>query len=53
MVRPGKGEDAGFVAKYAPERCLIINKSLRTTVKVGESEIWFLTLWDLIFNDPF
>ena len=42
-----------FIAKYAPERCLIINKSLRTTVKVGGSEILFLTLWDLIFNDPF
>lgn len=41
----------GFIEKYGPEKCLIVNKNLQTTVKVKGTEIRFLTLWDLMFEE--
>jgi len=40
----------GFVDKYAPPYCLVVNKSLRTTVKIKETEVRFITLWDLLMT---
>jgi predicted AAA+ superfamily ATPase len=41
----------GFAEKYRPERCLVVNRSLRATTRVRESEVRFLTLWDLLLED--
>jgi predicted AAA+ superfamily ATPase len=41
----------GFMEKYAPERSLIINKNLKTTVNFKGTEVLFLTIWDLIEED--
>jgi len=41
----------GFVEKYQPPFCLVINKSLRATVKIQETEVRFITLWDLLMNE--
>jgi len=38
----------GFIEKYSPERCFVINKNLKTTTKVKKTEVLFLTIWDLI-----
>jgi predicted AAA+ superfamily ATPase len=38
----------GFIEKYAPERCLVVNKNLKTSIKVKRSEVLFLTIWDLM-----
>jgi len=40
----------GFVEKYRPPYCLVINKSLRATVKIQETEVCFVTLWDLLLD---
>lgn len=40
-----------FIEKYAPERCFVINKNLKTTVNVKKSKVVFLTIWDLIEED--
>jgi predicted AAA+ superfamily ATPase len=40
-----------FIEKYQPERCMVINKNLKTTVNFKGSEIAFLTVWDLIQED--
>jgi len=39
---------ASFIEKYAPERCLIINKNLKTTADLKGTEVLFLTIWDLL-----
>jgi predicted AAA+ superfamily ATPase len=41
----------GFIEKYAPQRCLVINKNLKTSVQVKKSEVLFLTIWDLMAED--
>src|SRR4030043_921850 len=41
----------GFIEKYQPKRCMVINKNLKTTVHLKGSEILFLTVWDLIQED--
>lgn len=41
----------GFIEKYAPARCIIVNKNLKATVKVKNTEVLFLTAWDLILKD--
>jgi predicted AAA+ superfamily ATPase len=41
----------GFIEKYKPERCMVINKNLKTTVNLKGSEVSFLTVWDLIQED--
>ncbi|MBS3906213.1 MAG: ATP-binding protein [Syntrophaceae bacterium] len=38
----------GFIEKYSPEKCLVINKNLKATTHVKKSEVQFLTIWDLI-----
>jgi hypothetical protein len=38
----------GFIEKYQPAYCMVINKNLRTTVKVRDTEVRFLTVWDLL-----
>lgn len=37
-----------FIEKYKPEKCLIINKNLKASLKVNDSKILFMTVWDLI-----
>ncbi len=39
---------SGFIERYAPEKCLIINKNLKKTVNFKGTEVLFLTIWDLI-----
>ena len=41
----------GFIEKYQPERCMVINKNLKTTINLKGSEVLFLTIWDLIQKD--
>ena len=41
----------GFSGKYNPERCLVVNRSLRTTVHVRKTEVRFMTIWDLLLED--
>lgn len=41
----------GFVAKYRPTRCLVVNRSLRATVRMGDTEVRFMTIWDLLLDD--
>jgi predicted AAA+ superfamily ATPase len=41
----------GFIEKYKPERCMVVNKNLKTKVDFKGSEIVFLTVWDLIQED--
>jgi hypothetical protein len=40
----------GFLNKYGPERSIIINRDLKTTVKVNNCDVMFITLWDLLFE---
>jgi hypothetical protein len=41
----------GFIEKYRPVRCLVVNRSLRATVRPRDTEVRFLTIWDLLFGD--
>lgn len=41
----------GFVEKYRPACCLVVNKSLRATVDFHGTEVRFLTLWDLLMSE--
>lgn len=49
MVRPEipRAFD-GFIEKYQPPYCQVINKNLRVTVQVRDTEVQFLTIWDLL-----
>ncbi len=38
----------GFVEKYRPPYCLVINKSLQATVSLRDTEVRFVTIWDLV-----
>jgi len=40
----------GFVEKYRPPTCLIINKSLQSTVRLRDTEVRFMTIWDLVLD---
>jgi hypothetical protein len=40
----------GFVEKYHPPTCLIINKSLQSTVRLRDTEVRFMTIWDLALD---
>jgi predicted AAA+ superfamily ATPase len=42
---------SGFIEKYAPERCLVVNKNLKTSIQGKKSEVLFLTIWDLMTED--
>ena len=37
-----------FIEKYTPEKCLVINKNLKTVINVKKTKVLFLTIWDLI-----
>ena len=41
-----------FIEKYHPPYCLVINKNLRATVRVRDTEVQFLTVWDLLPLPP-
>ena len=41
----------GFIEKYQPERCIVLNKNLKTKINFKGSEVLFLTIWDLIQED--
>ena len=38
----------GFIEKYHPPYCQVINKNLRATVQVRNTEVQFLTIWDFM-----
>lgn len=40
----------GFVEKYHPPYCLIINKGLQSTVRLRDTEVRFMTIWDLALD---
>ena len=39
----------GFIEKYAPKRCIVVNRNLMTSVNVNGSKVLFFTIWDLMF----
>jgi len=41
----------GFVSKYRPPYCQVINRNLQATVSVRGTEVRFLTVWDLLPQD--
>jgi uncharacterized protein len=41
----------GFISKYRPPYCQVINRNLRATVSVRDTEVRFLTVWDLLPQD--
>lgn len=41
----------GFITKYAPLRCLVINRSLQATITLDDTEVRFMTIWDLMLED--
>jgi predicted AAA+ superfamily ATPase len=43
----------GFIEKYRPPYCLVVNKNLRETVKIRETEVRFITIWDLLMKMEF
>lgn len=43
----------GFIEKYQPARCFVVNKRLNASVTIKGCEITFLTIWDLIQTDIF
>jgi hypothetical protein len=42
----------GFADKYRPPSCLVVNRSLQAVTRLRETEVRFLTIWDLLFNEP-
>lgn len=42
----------GFIEKYHPPYCLIVNKSLNVTVQIKQTEVRFLTIWDFLRFTP-
>ena len=40
----------GFMEKYRPTLCLVVNKSLRTTIQTGDATVRFITIWDLLLG---
>ena len=41
----------GFIEKYRPARCLVVNRNLRNTVRLRDTEVRFMTIWDLLFGE--
>jgi hypothetical protein len=41
----------GFIEKYRPARCLVVNRSLRDTVRLRDTEVRFMTIRDLLFGE--
>lgn len=42
----------GFIEKYKPPYCLIVNKSLNATVYAKQTEVRFVTIWDFLGFTP-
>jgi hypothetical protein len=40
-----------FIAKFAPQRCLIVNRNLHTSIDINGCEVRFITLWDLLTEE--
>ncbi|MDR4498400.1 MAG: ATP-binding protein [Candidatus Scalindua sp.] len=40
----------GFIKKYNPRKCIVINRNLKETVTRKNCEILFLTIWDLFIE---
>ena len=43
----------GFLERYHPERGYIVNRSLSQEVMVGETRVWCLPYWELMFDEAF
>jgi len=41
----------GFIEKYAPPRCLVINKTFQHEMRVRDTDVRFMTIWDLLAED--
>lgn len=41
----------GFIQKYRPVRCLVINRSLQAAVRMDDTDVHFMTIWDLLLDD--
>lgn len=51
MIKPSPPRAMdGFIEKYRPPYCLVINRSLRSTTRLGDTEVRFMTIWDLLLN---
>lgn len=40
----------GFIEKYGPEQCLVINRTLRETIVYKGTTVRFMTIWDLVMD---
>jgi len=40
----------GFIEKYRPPYCLVVNKSLQAVVRLRDTEVRFVTIWDLVLD---
>lgn len=40
-----------FIDKYAPEKCMVVNKNLKTAIEIKDREVLFLTVWDLLSEE--
>lgn len=41
----------GFAKKYRPARCLVVNRSLTAAARLRDTEVRFLTIWDLLLEE--
>lgn len=41
----------GFIDKYSPEKCFVINKNLKISLKINQSKILFMSVFDLLFEN--
>jgi hypothetical protein len=49
MARPAVPRSfEGFIEKYHPPYCRVLNRNLRATVLVRDTEVRFTTVWDLL-----
>ncbi len=40
-----------FITKYSPSYCLVVNKKLQATIRRHDTEVRFVTIWDLLLGD--
>jgi len=41
----------GFIEKYRPLQCLIVSKNLQAVTRIRETDLRFVTVWDLLLED--
>ena len=41
----------GFIEKYAPPRCWVINRTLQHGMRVRDTDVRFMTIWDMLAED--